>query len=404
MSPGSEPGDAGRAAVPHGSRRRLRSLHARLVVSHLAVVAAGALAMVAVAGLVTREVYGRRLGRLGGVGGVDGTSGPQGGAGAGGAAADARLRALLDDALRPALLAGVAAALVVGLLAAWWTTRRIARPVVALRGVTRRLAAGEFRTPLPVVTSDRDLAALADDVGSLAEHLAATEQRRSHLMAEVTHELRTPLTVIRGHMEALLDGDVEASPEVFAVVADETSRMQRLVDDLALLSRAEEGRLELRPVTTDVAVLVGDAVRRLRPQFDFAEVSVVTELEPAEVSLDRDRMLQVVVNLLGNALAHTPAGGCVTVATSADHRQVSIVIADTGSGIEASELPHLFERFYRGTRTRAGLSASTGRGLGLTIARGLARAHGGDISASSAGPGCGATFTVTVPREATPVR
>jgi len=263
------------------------------------------------------------------------------------------------------------------------------------------MAAGDYTVQVPE-PAEAELAALAGDVNELGRHLAATEQRRTQLLAEVTHELRTPITVIRGQMESLLDEMTSPTGEVYAAILDETSRMQRLVDDLTLLSRAEEGTLELHNGTVDLGAIASATSELLRPQFDFAGVELRVQPGPAGslmVHGDRDRLTQILTNLLGNALAHTPAGGNVTIRGRVTAGVSHIEVVDTGSGIPADEIDHIFERFYRGTSTidPTGRPVRVGRGLGLTIARSLARAHGGDITASSAGPGTGATFRLTVP-------
>jgi signal transduction histidine kinase len=363
----------------------VRSLRTRLLVSHAAVVAVGALAMVVVAAVVTREVYGHRLGQLG--------FGPGRGRGSANAG---QLRDELDRALAIALVAGVVTALVVGGVAAWLVSRRIVRPIDDIRDAATRMAAGDFDVQVPA-PHDIELAGVAADISALGAHLAGTERRRLHLMAEVTHELRTPVTVIRGHVEALLDGDAEPDPEVFAAVADEASRIERLVDDLSLLSRSEEGRLDLRHEWLDLGALAATAADRLRPQFDFAEVALHVAAPPSVLGVvgDRDRLLQVLTNVLGNALGHTPPGGTVRVSASVAGDRATVVVTDDGAGIAADDVDRIFDRFYRAPTGDGPTRAS--RGLGLTIANSLAVAHGGDLSASSPGPGRGATFTLVLP-------
>lgn len=358
-------------------------LRTRLFLSYVIVVASGAVTMALVGTVVTRTVYERSVGRLG----------ADRGRGRFGDVTSAELESALDESLVPALAAGVGAALVVAALVAWFVGRRLLRPLDEVRGAARRMAAGDFAVSVPE-PPEAELASLARDVNALGSHLAATEQRRTRLIGEVAHELRTPITVIRGRMEALVDGVTEPSDEVFVAVADEAARLQRLVDDLTLLSRAEEGALALARVPVDLAALAARAADRLEPQFSHLDVALRVDGDRAvRVLGDADRLTQVLVNLLGNALGHTPSGGSVTVRSGIAGAMGWVEVTDTGSGIPVAELERIFERFYRLPDAGHG----PGRGIGLTIARSIARAHGGDVVARSDGPGTGATFRLTVP-------
>ena len=207
--------------------------------------------------------------------------------------------------------------------------------------------------------------------------------------------MRTPITIIRGQTEGLIDGVVAPSAEVFASMADEASRLERIVDDLTLLSRADEGTLEIEMSDLDLAAVAAGAADRLRPQFEFGDVALVVDVgdptEPLRVRGDVDRLTQVLSNLLGNALAHTPPGGIVTVRAGRLSEGAHVDVIDTGPGVPAAEVEQIFERFHRG---RNG-SRAAGRGIGLTIARSLARAHGGDVVVTPSGSG--ATFRLTIP-------
>ncbi len=363
-----------------------RRLRTRLFLSHLLVVAAGAIVMVVVGTVVTRTVYERQLGGMG--------LGRRQGRGAGDSTVtQGQLEAVLDESLLPALLAGAGAALLTAGIVAWWLGNRLLRPLDEVRSATRRMAAGDYRVRVPV-PSETELELLARDVNELGSHLATTEQRRTELLAEVTHELRTPITVVQGQMEGMLDGVIEPSDEVFAAVAGEAARMRRLVEDLATLSRTDEGSLDLRVTDDDLGRVADDAAARLRPQFEHAGVDLSTSPSgPVRIVADPDRLAQIITNLLGNALAHTPDGGSVTVTTGVANGMGVLEVRDTGEGIPADELDRIFERFHR----LPGPGHRAGRGLGLTIARGLARAQGGDLTAHSEGPGSGSRFRLTIP-------
>ncbi len=364
-------------------------LSTRLFLSYLVVILVGAVTMFAVGTVVTRSVYESRVGGFG-LG-----RGP----GRQNRVSEAQLQTALDESLVPALLAGAAAALFAAVIVAWFVGRRVLRPLDEVRAATRRMAAGDYAVQIPVPI-EAELASLAHDVNELGDHLATTERRRTQLLGEVTHELRTPITVIRGQMESLLDGVIEPTEEVYVAVADEASRVQRLVDDLTTLSRADEGALQIDMIELDLARVATDAAERLRPQFEHEDVALVADPTTDAVLLvrgDRHRLTQIVTNLLGNALTHTPSGGTVTLRAGRDGTMHWIEVIDTGSGIAPAERERIFERFYRGPDSGATTRHRAGRGLGLTIARSLARAHGGDVVASSDGVGTGATFRVTLP-------
>ena len=369
-----------------------RRLRTRLFLSYVIVVAAGAVAMLVVGTVVTKTVYDRQLRGLGLRRGAGGPS----------QVTESQLRTALDESLLPALLIGVAAALITAAVVAAFVGSRLMRPIDDLRAAARRMATGDYALAVPV-PAETELASLADDVNELGHHLATTEQRRTQLLGEVTHELRTPITVIRGQTEGLIDGVVQPSPEVFAAIADEASRLQRLIDDLTLLSRADEGTLEVHLTDLDLGAVAAAAAERLRPQFDYDNVSLIIDTNTTPGTLlvrgDGDRLTQVLSNLLGNALRHTPADGTVTLRAGRAGSSAYVDVSDTGPGIPAGELERIFQRFYRGTDRggAGGRPSRTGRGIGLTIARSLARAQGGDVVATSAGPGDGATFRLTIP-------
>jgi histidine kinase len=216
----------------------------------------------------------------------------------------------------------------------------------------------------------------------------------------VAHELRTPLTTIKGTTEGLIDGVLDPEPEVFDQIYREADRLQRLVQDLQELSRVEAGAYELHPRPLPVERLIQTTVDRLRRQFDEKGVELAISISPhlPPVLADEDRVGQILLNLVGNALQYTPEGGSVTITASPERQQVTIAVHDTGVGIAAEHLPHLFTRFYRVDKSRS--RAGGGSGIGLTIARHLVQAHGGTLRAESPGLGQGSTFTFTLPAAA----
>jgi histidine kinase len=358
-------------------------LHARLFASHAFVAMVGAGVAYLTVRLLAPHLFDERMGRMGTTGSA--MMGRNDAAGVHGAFDSA-----LDTALVVGVLAGVAAAAIV----AAWVTRRVLRPLQAVRIATRQIAAGSYEqsVPLPV---EPELAELAGDVNSLASALAKTESRRTRLLGEVAHEMRTPLTSLDGYVEGMIDGVFAADADTLTSLSAELRRLHRLADDLSSLSRTEEQGLVLDLESADLAELVRRAATRLAPQFSDAQVTLsVEEAAALPVVVDPDRVTQVLTNLLGNALLATPAGGTVTVTMSRAGDRGQVQVTDTGVGLAPSDLERVFERFYRAPgNTRR----SDGSGIGLTIARGIARAHGGDVTATSPGRGLGASFVLELP-------
>lgn len=295
----------------------------------------------------------------------------------------------------PALTAGLVAAIVMSVV----FSRFLLRPLRQVSAATHRLAQGHYDDVLDV-PREPGLAALVEDVNRLAAALADMERRRARLVSEVAHEMRTPLTILRGQIEGMADGIFKPDGLMFASLADDLNRLRRLADDLSNLSRVEEGAFVLDYTPTDVTALVARTAERLRPQFEDGEVTLTTiPGPPVMAELDSGRITQVLVNLLGNALAACDPGGLVTVGVHAvrgPEPRVEIRVQDTGVGIAADDLARIFTRFERVQHPGRAAPAG-GSGIGLTIARGIVGAHGGEITATSRGVGLGATFIVRLP-------
>lgn len=361
----------------------------RLFISYALVIAIGAAVAHIVVRLLAPTFFTRRMGMLGA--GHPGM-GPFGGAPGQGPLADVQSAFL--SALNAALALGTLASVAAAVLAAALVTQRLLRPLTAVRAATRLIAAGRYQASVPV-PREPELAGIASDVNTLAARLADTEARRTRLLGEVAHEMRTPLTALEGYVEGLIDGVFAPEPHILGAASDELRRLRRLADDLSTLSRAEEQRLDLNMSDADLADLAQRAASRLAPQFSDGDVTLaVSPSGPLPVRADADRITQVLTNIIGNALTATPAGGSVTVAARATGGVARVAVTDTGVGLAAADLERVFERFYRapGPQRR-----SSGSGIGLTIARNIARAHGGDVTAASPGHGHGATFTLTIP-------
>ncbi|MDX3586265.1 ATP-binding protein [Streptomyces europaeiscabiei] len=305
-----------------------------------------------------------------------------------------------DVVLRVGLLFGVAAAFPASVA----LSRFLLRPLDRVRAATRRLAEGHYDDVLEL-PSEPGLAALVEDVNTLAAALADTERRRARLISEVAHEMRTPITLLRAQIEGVADGIFVPDEAMFASLADDLYRLQRLAGDLSSLSRSEEGAFVLHGKVTDVAMVARATAERLRPQYDAQLVTLVVDADtPVGAFCDPDRITQVLVNLLGNALAASDRHGHVALSVHVEPSPVPHVIVrivDDGIGIAEHNLERIFHRFERLERPGRPAAAG-GSGIGLAIARGIARAHGGDITAESAGLGKGATFTLHLPQEPAP--
>ena len=364
----------------------------RLFLSYAGVAVVGAVVAYLTVRLLAPRLFDQQVGMMNGAGAGNGNGMGQGmGVGA---ATQAGVHEAFQSALNTALIVGVLASVAAAVIVAWLVTGRLLRPLDAVRTATTQIAAGRYEVSVPL-PSEPELAALAADVNTLAHTLADTETRRTRLLGEVAHELRTPLTALDGYVEGMIDGVFTPSPGIFASLSEELRRLHRLADDLSSLSRTQEQGLELHPVDADLADLASRAAARLAPQFQDAHVALTVNAGTAlPVWVDPDRITQVLTNLLGNALLATPAGGTVTITARPNSAGTEVVVTDTGVGLSAQDVERVFERFYRapGQPRR-----STGSGIGLTIARGLARGHGGDVTAASSGPGQGASFTLVLP-------
>jgi len=299
-------------------------------------------------------------------------------------------------AMLQALLLSAGVATLAAVAVSLFVSAQIVTPIQRLLAASRRIASGHYAERVPVTETD-ELGALAAQFNTMAAELESVERRRVTLIGDVAHELRTPLATIEGYTEGLLDGVVAPGAETWALLHDEVGRLRRLVHDLQELSRAEARQLPLHIRPCHPAELVEQAMARIAPQ--FAEKGIVlTSGVPADlpaVQADADRIIQVLINLLGNALRYTPSGGTVRVSAERQDGAVAFHIADTGIGIAPEHLPYLFERFYRVDKARS--RALGGSGIGLTIARALVEAHEGRIWATSPGPNQGTTFSFTLP-------
>ncbi len=307
-------------------------------------------------------------------------------------ALDTQGEAFLRQVRTSLIWAGALAALlslVLGVL----ISRLLTAPLARLTRAAQAIAGGHLMQRVAVEGSD-EIGTLSRAFNEMSASLAAAETARKNMLADISHELRTPLTVIQGDLQAILDGIYPLEMAQVAALYDETRLLTRLVEDLHDLALADAGQLRLLRGPVDLAALAQAAVAQFGPVAESAGVKLELAAEAAPlINGDADRLAQVLRNLLGNALRHTPSGGRITVRVAQAGHTARLEVADTGTGIAAEDLPHVFDRFYRSSQER---QRGKGAGLGLAIVQKLVEAHGGEIAVASA-PGQGATFTVTLP-------
>jgi len=281
-------------------------------------------------------------------------------------------------------------------LIAWWVARRLLAPVRKVAAATHRLAAGDYAERVTVSTDD-EAGQLARDFNQLAHTLERNERSRREFMADVSHELRTPLSVLRGELEALEDGVRKLDASSLESLQSEVGRLGKLVDDLYELSLTDVGALSYRKEMVDVQEEVRRAVAHQSERFRQRDLRLSIEAPPLAQWLpaDADRLQQLFANLLENSLRYTDPGGELRVVLSDDPQLLRIDFIDSAPGVEADQLPRLFERFYRteGSRNRA----SGGAGLGLAICQSIVEAHGGQLNAQRSPLG-GLWLSVRLPK------
>ena len=303
----------------------------------------------------------------------------------------------VDQAFTSALLLSMSVALVTAVAAAlavsWYLSHRVRRSIAPVVNAASDIAAGQFRARVPDPGLGGEFATLSATFNALADRLEAVETTRRRMLADLAHEMRTPLATIEAHLEAIEDGVRVLDEQTMAVIRGSTSRLNRLAEDISAVSRAEEGRLEISPVAADAGALANAAVEGARDRYAGKGVTLRADIRGASrVVADPDRIGQVLGNLLDNALRHTPSGGTVVLRCTSAGGWVEYSVTDSGEGISAEHLPHVFDRFYRVDTARD--RAHGGSGIGLSIAKALVEAHGGSIRVTSEGPGRGTTCTV----------
>lgn len=296
-------------------------------------------------------------------------------------------QALVRNAWLGAALAAASAVAVAVVVA-----RVVSRPINALTAAAQQLEGGRRDVRVDLDDAPGEIGVLAAAFDRMAAAVDKQDQLRRQLVADVAHEVRTPLTILQGTTEALVDGVLSADPATLLSMHEEVLRLSALVGDLETLAAADAAGLRLDVEPVDLAAEVGAVVAGAGASSSAADLRVEVSLDPAPVAGDPRRLRQLATTLVANALAYTSAGGSIHVSTRTDGDRAVLEVSDTGPGIDPEDLPRIFDRFYRGRRT-AGISGS---GIGLAVARELAAAHGGTVTAANVASG-GATFTLELP-------
>ena len=360
-------------------RRRIRS---RLLVSHLLVVVVGSATLFLMVGLVAPEAFNAAMGpSMGNMGDMMGDL----------------IRVAFQDAIQTALVVAAIVAAAGAIVVSFALSTRLSRPIGRLAAASRRIASGRYAERVPVA-SDDELGELAESFNTMAASLEATERRRLELVGDVAHELRTPLTTLDGYLEGLEDGIIQPSDATWSLLRGETTRLSRLVNDLQELWRAEARQLVLNLEPVDLKALVSVVVERYASSARERGIALRLDADPVvpPVMADHDRCVQVLDNLLSNAIRYTADETEVIINVRSARDAVVMSVADQGPGLTEEQRERVFERFYRADPSRS--RALGGSGIGLAIAKALAEHMGGRIWATSEGPGSGSTFCLTLPR------
>ncbi len=290
-------------------------------------------------------------------------------------------------------LAGILTAVLMG----FFLAGGLIKPIRRLTAAAQTLAHGQLEQQVPVTSQD-ELGLLTTTFNQMSSDLVQADQQRKRLTADITHDLSTPLQIISGYIEMLEEGEVTLTPQRIQIIKTELEHLRRLVNDLTVLSQVEAGVLDMQNSRIEPRALLERLFNAYQPIAARQEIELVINAAESlpEIQADEGRMLQVLKNLLENALRYTPKDGKITLSAAVEGDNVTISVKDSGSGIEAEDLPYVFERFYRADKSRN--TAAGKMGLGLAICKALITAQGGQISAESAGKGMGATMHISMPQ------
>jgi two-component system, OmpR family, sensor histidine kinase BaeS len=289
--------------------------------------------------------------------------------------------AMFDQSIRNVLGVATVVAIIAGVALAIVLSRMLARPLADIGAAARRVADGDLSIRVPRAAPD-ELASLADSFNQMAAELEESERQRRDIIANTAHELRTPLTNLEGYLEAIRDGVIVPDQGTYESLLEETERLVRLARSLDDLALGDAANKTARPVEVDLSSLLAAATELTRPTFEARRLSLERRWsEPLPARADPDQFAQVLVNLLQNAARYAPEGGTVTLSAEARGDTVLVSLSNSGEGIPAEDLPHVFERFYRVEKSRD--RALGGAGIGLAIVKQLVEGWGGRVGAES---------------------
>jgi two-component system, OmpR family, sensor histidine kinase BaeS len=272
------------------------------------------------------------------------------------------------------------AAILLAVILSFLLTKRVLGPLTQMTTITRKIASGDYSGEVPIRTRD-EVGRLAEAFNRMTESLQHIEQLRKTMTINVAHELRTPLTNMQGYLEALVDGVVAPSKDTFDLLHEETMRLVHLVEDILRLAKADAARTDLHKAEISISELILHILESFRPQFERKGIRVESSFvpEPKPLWADPEKLSQVVTNLLQNACQYTPSGGVLRVSTEPTAAEIKTVFANTGGELVKEDLPFIFERFYRGEKSRS--REHGGAGIGLAIVKELIEAHHGRVGA-----------------------
>ena len=297
--------------------------------------------------------------------------------------------------LNKLLLLATAFAGILSLMLGTYMAKRLSSPISKVIRTAEEIADGKYDSRASDFSNTLEMDELTNTINKLAETLGKQETLRKRLTADVAHELRTPIANLQGHLEAFIDGIWKPDTARLKSCHEETIRLTKIVSDLEMLARYDGEKVEIKKEQFDLSGLISSILLSFDNEFRNKNITHLTDIQIQQLNADKDKISQIMVNLISNALKYTPEGGKIFIRTSGDENEVQITIKDNGIGISKEDLPYIFERFYRADKSRS--RATGGSGIGLAITKSLAEAHGGKILVNSE-IGAGSEFIVLLPR------